>query len=62
MFKSLAGEIWIYATQGRLVRMRGQLMADVKFAGGLLGYLQNGGHFDVEQQQPVARPMGTHVS
>lgn len=51
VFKSLAGEIWIYATQGRLVRMRGQLMAEVKSAGGLLGYLQYGGHFDVEQQQ-----------
>jgi len=31
--------------------MRGQLRANVKFAGGLLGYLQKGGHFDVEQQE-----------
>lgn len=31
--------------------MRGQLISDVKFAGGLLGYLQKGGRFDVQQQQ-----------
>jgi hypothetical protein len=47
----LEGEMWIDATQRRLVRLRGQLMADVKFAGGLLGYLQKGGHFEVEQQE-----------
>jgi hypothetical protein len=26
-------------------------MSDVKFAGGLLGYLQKGSRFDVQQQQ-----------
>ena len=51
VFHELTGEMWIDATQRRLVRIRGQLMADVKFAGGLLGYLQKGGHFDVEQQE-----------
>jgi hypothetical protein len=51
VFHELTGEMWIDATQRRLVRMRGQLRADVKFAGGLLGYLQKGGHFDVEQQE-----------
>jgi hypothetical protein len=51
VFHELMGEMWIDATQRRLVRLRGQLRADVKFAGGLLGYLQKGGHFDVEQQE-----------
>lgn len=51
VFHELTGEMWIDATQHRLVRMRGQLMGNVKFAGGLLGYLQKGGHFDVEQQE-----------
>jgi hypothetical protein len=51
VFHELTGEMWIDATQRRLVRLRGQLRADVKFAGGLLGYLQKGGHFDVEQQE-----------
>jgi hypothetical protein len=47
----LEGEIWVDATQRRLVRMRGLLIADVKFAAGLLGYLQKGGHFEVMQQE-----------
>jgi hypothetical protein len=51
VFHALTGEMWIDAAQRRLVRMRGQLVADVKFAGGLLGYLQKGGHFDAEQQE-----------
>ena len=51
VFHELTGEMWIDATQRRLVRLRGQLRANVKFAGGLLGYLQKGGHFDVEQQE-----------
>ena len=51
VFQELTGEMWIDAKQHRLVRMRGQLIADVKFGGGLLGYLQKGGHFDVEQRE-----------
>ena len=54
VFHELQGEMWVDATQRRLVRMRGQLIADVKFAGGLLGYLQKGGHFDVQQQEVSA--------
>lgn len=37
--------------QRRLVRISGQLTADVKFAGGLLGHLEKGGHFAVEQRE-----------
>ena len=51
VFHELQGELWVDATQGRLVRMRGELIGNVKFAGGLLGYLQKGGHFDVQQQE-----------
>jgi hypothetical protein len=51
VFHELQGEMWVDASQRRLIRMRGQLMADVKFAGGLLGYLQKGGRFDVQQQE-----------
>ena len=51
MFHELTGEMWIDPARRRSVRMRGQLRANVKFAGGLLGYLQKGGHFDVEQQE-----------
>jgi hypothetical protein len=40
VFHELTGEMWIDPARRRLVRMRGQLRANVKFAGGLLGYLQ----------------------
>ena len=51
VFHELQGEMWVEPSQRRLVRMRGQLIADVKFGGGLLGYLQKGGHFDVQQSE-----------
>ena len=51
VFHAMEGEMWVDKTQRRLVRIRGQLVADVKFAGGLLGHLEKGGHFDVEQRE-----------
>ena len=51
VFHEMEGEMWVYETQRRLVRIRGQLIADVKFAGGLLGHLEKGGHFNVEQRE-----------
>jgi hypothetical protein len=47
----MEGEMWVHETQRRLVRIRGQLVADVKFAGGWLGHLEKGGHFSVEQRE-----------
>lgn len=51
VFHEMEGEMWVHETQRRLVRMQGQLVADVKFAGGLLGHLEKGGHFNVEQRE-----------
>lgn len=51
VFHDMEGEMWIHASQHRLVRIRGQLTADVKFAGGLLGHLEKGGQFEVQQQE-----------
>src|SRR5438128_2117777 len=51
VFHEMEGEMWVHETQRRLVRLRGQLIADVKFAGGLLGHLEKGGHFNVEQTE-----------
>ena len=51
VFHAMEGEMWVHETQRRLVRIRGQLIADVKFAGGLLGHLEKGGHFNVEQRE-----------
>ena len=45
----MSGEIWINATQQRLVSITGQLMNQVKFAGGLLGHLEKGGQFMVKR-------------
>jgi len=47
----MQGEIWIDAKQQRLVSINGQLMNDVKFAGGLLGHLEKGGKFSVKRME-----------
>ena len=36
VFHAMEGEMWVHGTQRRLARIRGRLIADVKFAGGLL--------------------------
>jgi hypothetical protein len=51
VFHAMAGEMWVHESQHRLVRITGQLVDDVKFAGGLLGHLEKGGHFAVEQSE-----------
>jgi hypothetical protein len=51
VFHEMEGEMWVQVTQRRLARIQGQLVADVKFAGGLLGHLEKGGHFSVEQRE-----------
>jgi hypothetical protein len=47
----MAGEIWVNATQRRLVSINGQLMNEVKFGGGLLGHLEKGGQFTVKRAE-----------
>lgn len=51
VFHEMEGEMWVHEAQRRLVRIQGQLIENVKFAGGLLGYLEKGGHFSVEQRE-----------
>jgi hypothetical protein len=51
VFHEMEGEMWVQETQRRLARIQGQLVADVKFAGGLLGHLEKGGHFSAEQRE-----------
>ena len=51
VFNEMEGEMWIDEQQLRLARMDGQLIADVKFAGGVLGHLEKGGHFHIEQRE-----------
>jgi hypothetical protein len=47
----MAGEIWVDAKQQRLASINGQLMDEVKFAGGLLGHLEKGGQFSVKRTE-----------
>ena len=47
----MAGEIWVDTKQRRFVSIAGQLMNEVKFAGGLLGHLEKGGQFAVKRTE-----------
>jgi hypothetical protein len=46
---ALEGEILVQAQQLRLAAISGHLVEEVKFAGGLLGYLEKGGTFTVKR-------------
>ena len=47
----LAGTLWVDIKQQRLAAINGQLLNDVKFAGGLLGHLEKGGRFNVKRME-----------
>jgi hypothetical protein len=47
----MAGEMWVYTKQQRFVSISGQVMNEVKFAGGLLGHLEKGGQFAVKRTE-----------
>ena len=51
VFHAMAGRIWIDEKQNRLAEIEGHLDKDVKFMGGLLGYLNKGGEFHVRQSE-----------
>jgi hypothetical protein len=52
------GEIWIHERQQRLVSITGQLMNEVKFAGGLLDRLEKGGQFSLKRGEIVPGDWG----
>jgi len=47
---SLEGTMVVNAKEKRLVSIKGRLMTEVRFWGGLLGYLQQGGTFSVSME------------
>lgn len=47
----MSGEIWVDTKQQRLASIDGQLLNDVKLAGGLLGHLEKGGQFVVKRSE-----------
>lgn len=55
VLREMAGEIWIDANQQRLISISGQLLSEVKFAGGLLGRLEKGGTFQVKRAEIAPR-------
>jgi hypothetical protein len=48
---AMEGVLWVNGRQKRLVEISGHLTRPVKFGGGLLGYLDAGGHFYVKQEE-----------
>jgi len=51
VFAAMEGDMTVNDEQHRIVSLKGTMIHDVKFAGGLLGYLQAGGTFDVERRE-----------
>ena len=48
-YRGMQGSMWIDQQQGRLVRVLGKLTKGVSFGWGILGHLNRGGTFTVEQ-------------
>jgi len=51
VFHSMEGHLWINQKVNRLAEIDGHLIKTVKFLGGLLGYLDEGGQFHVQQSE-----------
>jgi hypothetical protein len=51
VFAAMAGEMRVDNSEHRIVSLKGHMIHNVKFWGGLLGSLQSGGSFDVERRQ-----------
>lgn len=51
VFHAMHGEMWMETKQERLQEISGRLIRDVKFGGGLLGHLDQGGQFYVRQAE-----------
>jgi hypothetical protein len=51
VFAAMEGEMLVSKTGHRIVSLKGRLIHDVKFCGGLCGNLSAGGTFDVERRQ-----------
>ena len=50
VFRALSGKMWVDRSASRLTRMDGTLFEDVTFGWGLLGRLNKGGTFSVQQR------------
>jgi hypothetical protein len=51
VFAAMEGDMRVDTAQHRIVSLKGRLIHDVKFGGGLLGELEAGGTFEVERRE-----------
>ncbi len=51
IFRGMAGDLWMEESQNRLVRLSAHLIADVDFGWGVIGRLNKGGTFDLEETE-----------
>jgi hypothetical protein len=51
IFQAMEGDLWVDSKQARLMEISGHLTREVKFGGGLLGHLNPGGQFEVNQTE-----------
>ena len=51
VFHAMEGSLWVDKKQARIARLDGHLTHEVKFGEGLLGHLDQGGQFEVTQQE-----------
>lgn len=64
VFAAMEGDMVVNNTQHRIVTLKGRLIHDVKFFGGLFGDLKAGGTFDVERRETgnsIWQITSTHV-
>jgi hypothetical protein len=51
VFAAMEGDMQVGRAQHRIMSLKGHLIRDVRFCGGLCGHLNSGGTFDVERRQ-----------
>jgi hypothetical protein len=51
VYKGMSGQLWLEVTHCRLARIQATLFREVTFGWGVLGHLDKGGHFDVQQSK-----------
>jgi hypothetical protein len=51
VFAAMEGDLTVNDAQHRIASLKGKLIHDVKFGGGLFGYLEAGGSFEVERHE-----------
>ena len=51
VLQHMTGDMWVSASQKRMISIDGRLTSEVKFGGGLLGHLEKGGQFMVKRTE-----------